>query len=238
MSVRKSVVSFTLGCLLCLPALAAWAEDELGELQEKQRSNEWHLVKNDQIHHIKAWDRRAEGTRLHSYRLEAVLDAPLEAVARAHLLVGDYPRWYWQVEEARVVKQVSATDFYYYIRHRAPVTLPDRDSVVHVELEPYNAKRGYMQFKTTAVPNFLPTNPPLVRMLAENIVMKWTPMGKDKTLLEAEGSIDIGGDVPVWAINALQRQAPYTTIVGLQRYLQTPASRDTSKPMPFTIFGE
>ena len=83
-----------------------------------------------------------------------------------------------------------------------------------------------------------PPKPPLVRMISENITMKWTPMGKEKTMLEAEGTIDIGGDVPNWAINALQRQAPYTTIVGLQRFLATPASKDVGKTLPFTIFGE
>jgi len=233
---RLSLAALT--ALLTLNALPVFAESDLDELQDKAKANEWRLVKSDTLHHIKAFDRRDDGRRLHSYRLEAVLDAPMEQVARVHLAISDYPRWYWQVEEAKIVKQVSPTEFIYYIKHRAPVTLPDRDSYVRVELEPYTAKRGYMQFKTTAVPDFMPPKPPLVRMLSENITMKWTPMGKEKTMLEAEGTIDIGGDVPNWAINALQRQAPYTTIVGLQRFLATPASKDVGKTLPFTIFGE
>lgn len=233
MSFQRLIPLAGVGLLVSL-SVPVLAESELDDLQDKAKANEWHLVKSDNVHHIKAYDRREDGKRLHSYRLEAVLDAPVEQVTRVHMDIGDYPRWYWQVVEAKIVRQTSPTEFVYYIKHRAPVTLPDRDSYVKVDIEPYSPKHPYVQFKTTAVPEFGPTKPPLVRMISENITMKWTPLGKDKTQLEAEGTIDIGGDVPNWAINALQRQAPYTTILGLQRYLGTPASRENTKPLPFS----
>lgn len=130
---------------------------------------------------------------------------------------------------------MSDTEFYYYLQHDAPVTLPDRDVVIHAIVEPYTPKKGYALFKLKAAPDFMPVKPPFVRMLAEDMEIKWTPIDKDKTRLEVEGYIHPGGVVPAWAINAVQRQAPYYTMIGLQRMVQLPQYNAATEPMPFKI---
>jgi hypothetical protein len=45
-------------------------------------------------------------------------------------------------------------------------------------------------------------------------------MPNNQTHEEVEGYIDPGGDIPAWAINAVQRQAPYYTVIGLQRMVK------------------
>ena len=72
-------------------------------------------------------------------------------------------------------------------------------------------------------------------MLAEDMEIKWTPVDKDKTRLEVEGFIHPGGFVPAWAINAVQRQAPYFTMVGLQRMVLLTQYNAPTTPMPFKI---
>ena len=56
--------------------------------------------------------------------------------------------------------------------------------VIHAIIEPYTEQRGHASFRLKAVPDFIPAKPPLVRMLAEDMVIRWTPIEKDKTRLE------------------------------------------------------
>lgn len=113
--------------------------------------------------------------------------------------------------------------------------LPPRDAIIHAKIEPWNAKRGFATFTLTAIPEYLPPRAGMVRVLAENMVSKWTPQPDGGTRQEVEGYIDPGGSVPVWAINAVQRFGPYSTVMGLQRVVETERFKNPKEPMPFRI---
>jgi hypothetical protein len=70
-------------------------------------------------------------------------------------------------------------------------------------------------------------------VLAQDMIVKFTPINKDTTRLETEGYIDPGGVVPAWAINFVQRSAPYVTMVGLARMVQLPMYREGATPTEF-----
>jgi hypothetical protein len=72
----------------------------------------------------------------------------------------------------------------------------------------------------------------------QDMTIKLTPAGKEKTKLEVEGYIDPGGISPVWGINAIQRMAPYSSMMGLSRIVQQPMYREPSGPAPFAITGD
>jgi hypothetical protein len=209
--------------------------DDIRDLQDTGPANEWRLIKNDARKNIKAWDKRDDDKRYRSFKLDLMIDAPLETVARVYFDVENYPRWFWEVQEAKLLKKVSSTEFYYYLVHRAPVAQPNRDVIIHASVEPMTAKKPYVLFKLNAVPDYLPLRPPLVRMRAEDMVIKWTPMANNQTHEEVEGYIDPGGDIPAWAINAVQRQAPYYTVIGLQRTVKNPKFMDVTEPLPFKV---
>ena len=102
-------------------------------------------------------------------------------------------------------------------------------------IEPYTARKGYALFKLEAKPDYMPPKPPLVRMNAEDMVIKWTPQPDGTTREEVEGYIDPGGTIPAWTINFVQRSAPYVSMVGLQRMVQLPYYTEASDPSPFAI---
>ena len=189
------------------------SDDDLDNLRGTSPFSDWRLIKHDVRRNIKAYDKRDDqSSGVRSFKLDVIVDGSLETL-----------------------KKVSDTEFYYYLQHDAPVTLPDRDVVIHAIIEPYTEQRGHASFRLKAVPDFIPAKPPLVRMLAEDMVIRWTPIEKDKTRLEVEGFIHPGGVVPAWAINAVQRQAPYYTMLGLQRMVQLPQYKSATTPMPFKI---
>lgn len=238
---KKRGLPILLSALLCsaLPTLVhADTDDDLDELRGVHPFNEWELIKNDTRRNIKAYTRREDGKGVRPFKLDYLIDAPFITLARVYLDIENYTRWFWQVREAHVLRKVSPTEFYYYIQHDAPVTLPDRDAIIHVNIEPYTPAKGFAAMKLKAEPNFLPDKPPLVRMQAEDMVVKFTPIDKEHVRVEVEGYIHPGGVVPAWAINAVQRQAPYYTVLGLQRMVQLPQYRNATGPLPFKLIAD
>ncbi|RZU48205.1 hypothetical protein EV700_0106 [Fluviicoccus keumensis] len=231
----RTKTAVALAALIGLMSQQAFADKDIDELRGPGLGNEWRLIKNDTRKNIKAWDKRDDDKKYRSFKLDLIIDAPLETVARAYFDIEYYPRWFWEVQESRILKKVSDTEFYYYVVHRAPVSQPDRDAIIHAVIEPYTAKKGYALFKLEAKPDYMPPRPPLVRMNAEDMIIKWTPQPDGTTREEVEGYIDPGGKIPAWAINAVQRQAPYYTVMGLQRVVQTERFKNSKEPLPFRV---
>ena len=93
-----------------------------------------------------------------------MIEGALEAVARVHFDVDNIKHWYWETLDSRLLKKVSSTEYYYYMQYNAPVTMPDRDAILHAVIEPYSVKKGYMQLSIRAVPDYLPAQANLVRV--------------------------------------------------------------------------
>lgn len=217
----KKLSSVLFLSMLCLISPAqVWANDnDLDELTV-QLGNEWRVVKNDTRRGIKAYAKLENDKRFRSFKVEATLNTSIDVLGRVLFDFDNYFKWYWHVKDIQLLKKVSENEHYLYIAHNAPPTIPDRDVILHTIIEPYSNKHPYVVFKVKAMPNYIPPKPPLIRMLAEDMLLKMTPLTNNKVKLEAEGYVDPNGNEPVWATNFIQRSAPYTIIKGLQ-YMTT-----------------
>ena len=213
---------------------AADEQDDLDELQTKL-GNEWVMVKNDKLRNIKTFAKQEDGKRYRSFKVEASLDGDVATGARVMLDFENYGKWYWEVMDSKLLKRVSPTEYYMYMIHRAPGGLPNRDVILHAVVEPQAKGKNYLLLRVKAVPDYIEQKPPLVRMPAEDMTVKFTPQKEGKVLIEAEGYVDPGGKVPTWAINFIQRSAPYSILVGMQRMLRTDEYRNARTPLPFPI---
>ncbi|MDO8329548.1 MAG: START domain-containing protein [Fluviicoccus sp.] len=232
---HKKIALLLLLAASCTVTVSSAADDDLKDMRVEKSYKDWYLVRTDNIRNIKTWAKQEDGKRIRSFKLEVLIDGSLDAVARVHYDVENIKRWFWETKESRLLKKVSNTEYYYYQVYNAPLTVPDRDSVVHVSIEPYSAKKGFMMHRLRAAPDFMPPQKGLTRVLAQDMTIKFTPVGKDKTRLEAEGYIDPGGTIPAWTINFVQRSAPYVSMVGLQRMVQLPYYSEASDPPLFSI---
>jgi len=225
--------------LLAMLSMNVWAANEdLDDLRaSNQAKDEWRLIKDDKTRKIKAYDKRDEGKTLRSFKVEYEVEEDFDTLARVYFDFEKYTEWYYQVISAKLVRKVSDTEFYYYIVHRAPPTLADRDAVLHGTIEPYNAKRGYALYKIESVPGYLPFKPPLQRIMVETITIKLTPVG-NKIHGVVEGYVDPGGVFPSWAINYVQRRAPYEGVVGFLRMLKSREFTGKYKDKPQFSFTE
>lgn len=217
MTTKTAFFALLLSPVLLVPVLAQAESEDLKTLQGATTANEWHLSKYDATHRIKSYQKREDGKSIRSFKLDYIVDANIEKVGKVYLDVRKWTRWWWKVKEAKMIKEVSAREFIFYIAHRAPVANPDRDVVLRATIEPYNAKTKSATLTIRAVAGFVPIKQGHVRMVAEDMVAKFTALDDSHTRVELEGYIDPGGNMPGWSINFIQRQAPYYTALALQR---------------------
>jgi hypothetical protein len=88
------------------------------------------------------------------------------------------------------------------------------------------------------VPDYIPERPPYVRMLAEDMSAKITPLPNNKLQVINEGYVDPGGAMPSWSINFVQRNAPYATLLGMGRRLKQDELINSTVPLPFPVYNE
>lgn len=213
---------------------ASARDDDLRELQIPMTA-EWQLVKDDRTRSIRTFARLETGKRFRSFKVEAVIPASAETLARLMLDFSSYTRWYWSVRESRLLKQVSPTEYFLYLIHNAPYGMPDRDVILHAVVEPPNTGQPYVLLRVNAVPDYMPLQPPLVRMPAEDMTIRFTPLPENKVRIESEGYVDPGGKVPSWASNFVQRSAPYSIIVNIQRMVEKEEYARNATPLPFPV---
>jgi len=224
---------------LCLTAASASAADNGGSELDALRSrlsNEWLLVKNDRLRQIRTYARREDGKRYRSFKVEAVLDTRMEPLARVLLDFPGYTQWFWKTRESRLLRKESATEYVVYMQHDAPYGLPNRDTVLRAVVEPQTKGRPYVLLKTTAMPDLMPPQPPLVRVTAEEMTIRITPISASRVQIAAEGYFDPGGVVPPWAANLVQRTAPYDVMLAMQRMTEQDSYRQAVTPLPFPVY--
>lgn len=238
MKMTQKVLVYGLLLTSAQAVLAARGDDDLNDLRQSGiATDEWQLIRNDKRHDIMQYVKRDLGKTLRSFKIEYEVDGTLDTISRVTFDYPNYKRWYYQIKEARVLKKVSDREFYFYQIHKAPATLPDRDVVLHATIQPYSVKTGYALMTLESIPDFIPPKPPLVRMVAENMTVKWSRIGKNRWKNISQGYIDPGGSTPDWAINFVQRQAPYQTVLGIQRMIESPTYAE-SKETPVFSFGD
>jgi len=221
-----------------LPAFAVAEKDDLDNFRSEATKSEWRLAKNDKRHNIKVYVKNEEGQSIRSFKVEAIIDAPIEVLARVQSDIDNYMRWYFAVLEVKFLKKISDKEYIFYMVHDAPIGTPDRDVILRVVIEPMTAKRPYALTKVSSLPDYLPARPPYVRMIAENYTVKWTPIDKNRTLAVAEGFIDPGGNAPAWAVNFAQSKGPYVNMMGFARQAKLSKYTDSTAPLPYTYIED
>lgn len=233
---RKLFTTLLMAVLTLSPVMAASADDD-GNLDEFQTrfGSEWRQIRHDAKRNITTWMRQEDGKTFRSFKVQAELEGSMDAVTRLMLDFPGYDKWYWQVMESKLLKQVSPTEYVVYVVHRAPAGLPERDVVLRGVVIPQSRSQKVLTLKIAAEPDYLPPKPPRVRMPAQEITSRFQPLDNGKVLLETEGYVDPGGKVPLWAANFVQRSAPYAIVVAMQRRLKS-GDYDQGKPLPFPVY--
>lgn len=223
--------------LLCitLPPIVQ-AEDDLGEFRT-QLGTEWRLTKQDRKRNIQTYARLEDGKRFRSFKVVAELDGTVDTLARVLFDFDNYTKWFWETLESRLIQKNSPTEMVVYMVHKAPFSLPNRDTIVLVTVDPQTRTKPHLDMRVSAIPEFMDKKPLLVRMPDEEITLKFSPLPGNKVAMEAIGVFDPGGVVPAWAGNFVQRNAPYSVILGMQRMMNQDKYLKATNNFAFPIYN-
>lgn len=187
-------------------------------LQDK----DWQLVKKDNRHGITSYSKREDQKSYRSFKVEALYEQPFDVSACHQLDANNFTKWFMNSKESRLLQRVSDTEFYMYLRFKAPLAVPDRDVVLKVSIQPYTDKKPVLIVSYQAVPDYLPTVAKVVRIPVWDVTTVIKPIDNQQSQEITMGYAESGeGGIPIWLINFFQRQMPYTNSLARGRDLKT-----------------
>lgn len=214
----KTILAALLTTLITVNSYAA-IEDENYRLA---LDKDWHLVKKDQRHSISTYSKREDQKPYRSFKAEVIYQQAFDVTACHQLDADNFSKWFMNTQESRLLKRVSDTEFYMYLRFKAPLAVPDRDVVLKVSIQPYSEKNASLVITYKAVADYLPPVAKVVRIPVYDVTTMIKPIDSQQTQEITLGYAESGeGNIPIWLINYFQRQMPYTNSLARGRDLKT-----------------
>lgn len=175
---------------------------------------------------IKIWTRHIPGNPMKDFRVEMVSDAPMTAVIAAIADVNQAPKWFWMMDQARVLdgSTLENAHFYYSLYPIWPIKARDAVLQFTVRQVPQTLE---VDIDMHAEPDHIPRVPEHVRMPSMNSAFRLMPLSKTQTRIEMIGNGDPGGAIPLWLANSVVTILPKESFKNLREHLADPRYRDT-----------
>ncbi|HVJ17421.1 MAG TPA: START domain-containing protein [Polyangiaceae bacterium] len=214
---RRAMIAAGLAACLPAPLLRA----------EPAKLPPWE--KFDEEDGISVYRRDVPGSDVVALRGEAVVAAPILRVASVLTDVSRATEWIDSLEEAKIVRKISDTEYIKWDHIGTPFVLADRDFVFNVKLE-LKAKEKQMIVRLKSVQDAAAPKTDFVRghMIYGMYVMTSIDGGK-KTKLLTEMLCDPKGSVAKWMVNLFQKSWPHKTITALRAQVKKPDIKDNPK---------
>lgn len=167
---------------------------------------------------VSIWSRYVSGEQMKQFRGETHIATSTERTLALLLDTHAMPGWLWRCDDARILHKAGPREYIVYMRFRAFWPLADRDAILRVVPE-YEAKTGTLALTGTAMPDYLPAMPGVVRVpaIASRFVLQ--PAGR-KMRVEMTGHFDPGGIVPLWAANLFVTVFPKHSLTRMREILE------------------
>ena len=216
---RLQVAILALTLSFGITAHAQDDNEDWREVQDSARSHDWVQIREDKLRNIRIFSKLEENSRIRSMRADAELAVPPEKIIRTLMDFPGYAEWLWNLKDIRMLRQVSANEFFIHCTFQTPGGFPDRDVVLKVDIQTTADKRQTV-IQGVNSPEFLTPVKGVVRIPDMKLTIRIEEAGDRKSRFSSELRVDPGGQVPLWAANFVQRRAPYATMLGLIRRLE------------------
>jgi len=176
---------------------------------------------------IKIYTSIVPDSKVKAIRVECDVNATPSQLVALVMDVTTAPDWVSHVKSAKLIKQVSPEELYYYTEVSLPWPAANRDFVAHLIVS-QDQDTKIVTIDGPAVPGFVPIRKGIVRI--ENSMGKWviTPTGRDQLHVEYSIHVDPGGSLPTWLVNMFATDAPLQIFRSLKTQLQKPVYKNTA----------
>ncbi len=174
---------------------------------------------------IKVYSRSVAGSKVKALKVECDLHTSLSALVKLLLDVPATTYWVYHTKSCILLKQVSASELYYYSEVSLPWPLENRDFVAHVKVSQDKESR-VVTVNAPAIPGWVANKKGIVRV--NHSLGYWTirPLEPGRVRVEYSLQVDPGGVIPAWAVNLLSSQGPIESFIKMRQRLQQATYRN------------
>jgi len=183
-------------------------------------SQEWKLHKNSDG--IKSYTRTIQGSSFYECKGVAVMNAKIELLAEIIRDINNYPRWFANCKEIKILKKFSPDNMFIYFVYDTPWPVQDRDLVVKTRAE-RDWKNGFANIFVEPNATYkYPISDEYVRISELGIIFKLVYLSREETEITMIFKVDPAGKVPASLANLVTKNHPYKTLVGMKKILNDP----------------
>jgi len=183
-------------------------------------SQEWKLHKNSDG--IKSYTRAIQGSSFYECKGVAVMNAKIELLAEIIRDIDNYPRWFANCKEVKILKKFSPDNMFIYFVYDTPWPVQDRDLVVKTRAE-RDWKNGFANIFVEPNTTYkYPISDDYVRISELGIIFKLVYLSREETEITMIFKVDPAGDVPASLANLVTKNHPYKTLSGMKKVLNDP----------------
>lgn len=184
---------------------------------------EWKL--NTDKEGIKVYTADFAGSKIKALKVEAEMEASPSQMVALLMDINSSTQWVYRLKSAKIIKQVSPSELYYYSEVNMPWPVNNRDFVAHLTVT-QDPVTKVIVIDGPAVPGMMPAKQGIVRI--DHSVGKWiiTPVEGGRIRVQYTLHVEPGGSVPAWIVNMFAADGPLQVFRAIRTRLQMPAYRD------------
>jgi hypothetical protein len=175
----------------------------------------WELKKNE--NGIEVYTRKAASGNLKELRVICELDATRAQLISTLKDIDNYNQWVYSNKKSVILKTEDPDKIIYYTQCHMPWPLKDRDIIVELNID---TSPDILNVVVKGLPDYIPKNDSYIRVPYSLAVWKVTDGPDNKLKVDYSFSVDPGGSVPSWLVNATLPIGPYNSFMKLREVLK------------------
>src|ERR1700761_1319427 len=156
---------------------------------------------------IKVYTSIFPGSKIKAVKVECEFKASASQFVAVLMDIKSSPEWLYHTKLCTVVKQVSASELYYYSEVTLPWPAENRDFVSHLSVS-QNPETKLITIDGPAVPGFVPPKDGIVRVDHSGSEWLITPLANGQVSVKYTLHVDPGGALPAWLVNMFAAEGP------------------------------
>jgi hypothetical protein len=175
----------------------------------------WELKKDEDG--IAVYTRKASKGSIKELRVVCELDATKPQLISTIENIADYNSWVYSNKKSTILKIINPQNIIYYTQSHLPWPIKDRDLIVELTV---NAASEVLNIQAKSLPGYLPEEKDYIRVPYSLALWKVTQAPNNKLKVDYTFSVDPGGSIPSWIVNATLTIGPYNSFVKLREVLK------------------
>ncbi|MGZ3874692.1 MAG: START domain-containing protein, partial [Mucilaginibacter sp.] len=180
----------------------------------------WELKKNE--NGIAVYTRKPAKGNLKELRVVCELNATKAQLISVLQDIANYNDWVYSNKKAEILETPNPDKIIYYAQSRLPWPIKDRDLVIQLDI---NSEPEILYIRAKSLPSYLPQTDKFIRVPYSLAVWKVTQAANHKLKVDYTFSVDPGGSIPAWIVNATMATGPYNSFVKLREVLKDKANK-------------